>query len=197
MKLLFLSLLFLTSLKAEMTTFLLIRHGETEANRTGITSGWSDVRLSEEGRMQAAKLADTLFETHPDIAAIYSSDLTRAYDTAKPTADYLELPITRRFALREMNFGDGEGCSKEERERYLSLWKSWDEPIYPNGETYNELIARVRGELAAIAKEHPGQKVAIFSHGRAIQAVIASASGYIDFPIIGNCQILTFVLTVE
>lgn len=190
---LILSTLFLSAFASEETTLLLIRHGETQANVEGITVGWTDVPLNGRGMMQAMDLAEILFKKHPDIAAIYSSDLSRAYRTAEPIATLLEIPIIQRFHLREIYCGDGEGCSQKERERWLSRWNhNWDQPIYPNGEIYLDLIRRMKSELLAIAKLHPGEKVAVFTHGRSIHAITASVLGHTKFPIPENCQVVVF-----
>jgi len=185
----------MTSFVSAETTFLLIRHGETNANLKGITAGWTDVPLNEQGLQQAANLANQLWKRHSDIAVIYSSDLSRAYATAKATASLFQLPIVQDSDLREMYCGEGEGYSQENREECLQCWKSWDQPIYPKGETYSALIERVKRALCDIAQKHPGQKVAIFTHGRSMHAIAASLSGRTDFPLPKNCQV--FLITKE
>ena len=90
-----------------MTEIIIIRHGETEWNKTGRFQGHSDVPLSEEGRAQAEALGKNLVVDHVD--AIYASDLTRAMETAAPLAERFGLPVIPDPQLRELNFGAWEG----------------------------------------------------------------------------------------
>ena len=95
-----------------MLRIFLIRHGETEWNKSGKFQGHSDVKLSPEGIHQAKLLAQHAPFQHVD--AIYSSDLSRAFDTAKILAvKFNVLPVKTTPELRETNFGEWEG-------RYIS-----------------------------------------------------------------------------
>ena len=90
-----------------MTEIIIIRHGETEWNKTGRFQGHSDIALSQEGRAQAAALGRNL--AVDDVDAIYASDLTRAMETAAPLAKRFGLEVIPDAALRELNFGAWEG----------------------------------------------------------------------------------------
>jgi len=90
-----------------MTEIIIIRHGETEWNKTGRFQGHSDIALSQEGRAQAAALGRNL--AGDDVDAIYASDLTRAMETAAPLAKRFGLEVIPDAALRELNFGAWEG----------------------------------------------------------------------------------------
>jgi broad specificity phosphatase PhoE len=97
-----------------MTRLYLIRHGETEWNRENRTQGCSkDQPLSEKGLAQAKAVAER-FRNNP-IDVIYSSDLIRAYCTAKEISNIIGSPIKRTEILREMNFGCCEGVIKGNR----------------------------------------------------------------------------------
>ena len=86
-----------------MTEIIIIRHGETEWNKTGRFQGQSDVPLSPEGHAQAALLGRHLDVDHAD--AFYASDLIRTMETAAPLAARLGLTVVPDSALRELHFG--------------------------------------------------------------------------------------------
>ncbi len=90
-----------------MTKFIIVRHGQSEANLQGIYAAHLNTPLSALGRAQAERLGEYLKETPID--AIYSSDLQRAHDTAAPTAQNHGLTIIDRKELREIFAGEWEG----------------------------------------------------------------------------------------
>ena len=162
------------------TTIYLIRHGETEANRNRIMQGWMDTKLSETGIRQAAALSDRLADTA--LHALYSSDLTRAVMTAEAIAASHTLPLRTDARLREIDTGAWTGCSwreiaEKDRERtdlFLSLSPEW---CAPGGESFEDIRTRMRGALTEIAAQHPGQSVAVVSHGAAIRQALAMYRG--------------------
>src|ERR1044071_3382976 len=77
---------------SEETILILIRHGQTDWNAENRVQGQANSPLNELGRLQAKELSEKLVFEHSDISAVYSSDLDRAYDTAKETADRFNLP---------------------------------------------------------------------------------------------------------
>ena len=99
-----------------MTTFILVRHGESMANKTKSYAGQIDIPLSEEGFLQAEAVSRYIEENFK-VDAVYSSDLSRAYDTIKPFADKCKLAIEKRMELREVNVGLLQGMSFEEVEK--------------------------------------------------------------------------------
>jgi len=118
----------------------LVRHGKDEE---GVRGGWSSQPLTEEGCAQAQKLAEGI--DFP-VDAIYSSDLPRAMQTAKPVAEKLGLPITKRPEFRETNNGELAGMKNElALERYPGLfWNTLDwEECYPGGESPREFYERI------------------------------------------------------
>src|SRR5262249_32105907 len=95
-----------------MTSFVVIRHGETEWNVANRVQGHGDSRLTAAGRAQARSLAQRLASEHFDL--LVCSDLGRALETARPLAEATGHAIQRDARLRERNFGEGEGLSYEE-----------------------------------------------------------------------------------
>ena len=119
------------------------------------------------------------------IVAIYSSDLARARETAAPLAEALCLPLRATPLLREVSFGAWEGLSVSEVEaRWPDQYMAWrhDSVSYrpPEGERLEELQQRSMAAVAAILTAHPGEKVAVFSHGGAVKAILC---GLMTFPL--------------
>ena len=159
------------------TRILLARHGETEWNRLGRWQGHADPPLNDVGRSQAAALAVQL--EGDGIAAVYSSDLRRASETARIVADRLELDVTEDRALREIDVGAWSGLTRDEvRERYPDGFARWlAGEIGHDGETREELAERVVGAVERIAASHHGQHVLVVTHGGAIRALRRHAAG--------------------
>ncbi|QYR19889.1 histidine phosphatase family protein [Paenibacillus sp. sptzw28] len=141
----------------------LIRHGKTEWNRLGKIQGQTDIPLNAEGRKQAEALAQRLSREELRWDAVISSDLSRAYETARIIAETLSIPLlpgdTR---LRERYFGDIEGTTEEER---LAKWGT-DWRRSESGQESDESV-RARGlsfvEEAASAR--PGCNLLVVTHG--------------------------------
>ncbi len=192
----------------EQTLLLLIRHGETDWNTQQLYLGRTNIPLNDTGIEQAKKLADYLIQGHPDILAIYSSNLDRASATALYTGQKFDLHIFQTPQLREIDFGVAEGLPVEEidilyREEHTNLLtvypnreERWKFPIFPGAESYHDLLSRVRNELQFIAESHPGGKIAVFVHGRIIRTLISESLNYPDlFPALPNCAIAHFLFS--
>lgn len=157
------------------TTLLFIRHGQSMANVSGVFAGHLDVPLSELGRKQAEELKEYLLSKYK-IDAIYSSDLSRAYETALPIAMALGLSIQKDSALREIDGGKWEGLSQEEiAARYPRDHAVWRNDIglarCTGGESMQEVQRRGIAEAARIAKRHPGQTVLLATHAGFLRAM--------------------------
>ena len=96
-----------------MTTFLMIRHGESEANRGRVFAGHMDAALQDRGLEQAKRTAEYIVRTYC-VDAVYASDLRRAYDTGKCVAELLGLPVIADRDLREIDAGEWEGVKFDE-----------------------------------------------------------------------------------
>jgi broad specificity phosphatase PhoE len=161
-----------------MTRFCLVRHGQTDWNLLGRYQGQSDVPLNQTGRAQAVVLSRQLQDQ--SIAAVYSSDLERARETAEILASVLLLPVIIEPRLREINLGEWEGqLVSAIQTRYADLWQQRTlDPAgvrYPGGETVGQVAKRVYTALDDISRVHPIANVLIASHGLALATVICKA----------------------
>ncbi len=165
------------------TTLVLARHGETDWNRDRRVQGHSDIPLNNAGRAQAEELAKQI--EHECFDAVYASDLARARETAEIAAARADLPVRELTDLRERHFGTWEGLTDEViRSRFP---ESRSGP-WGDGETIEEMSARVVAVLRAIAAEHRGGTVLVTTHGGPIRAALR-ASGVEPTEPIENCHV--------
>ena len=167
-----------------MTTFLLVRHGETDWNFERRVQGHADRPLNDTGRAQALALADEL-ETEP-IDVVYSSDLVRAHETARIVAERKGLEVTALRDLREKHFGTWEGLTDRE---VLARFPDARRGHWGDAETAEEVAARVLGALRRIADAHPHGRVLVVSHGGPLRAVLHHC-GADGKGAIGNCHVV-------
>lgn len=168
-----------------MTKLYLIRHGQTLWNKTSKYQGHSDIALSDDGIAQAKKLGHYFFEKGIKLQAVYASDLSRAYDTAKLIAEPYNLPISLNSELREMNFGVWEGLTfKEIKNKYADLAEIWltapETLEVPMGESFAKVKERAINTLYGILKNHANENIAVVSHGGTLRTIICSL---LDMPL--------------
>lgn len=164
-----------------MTQIYLARHGETEWNAVRRVQGWTDIPLSAQGVAQAQALGDRLGRV--PITAVYSSDLERAMETARPSAERHGLTVIPLEELREKRFGDWEGLTQTELERdYAELWHRYHNErdlnaLVPNGETWPQVLSRMASALMMILRDHPGPEdaVLVVGHGGSGRVIILQA----------------------
>lgn len=113
-------------------------HSTSEDNELGVVSGWADSALSAVGRQQALRLGER--RSHDTIAAVFSSDLRRAVETATIAFDSTSAPVFLDWRLRECDFGDHAGIAVAELR--LGRQQHIDEP-YPGGESWRQAVERV------------------------------------------------------
>jgi broad specificity phosphatase PhoE len=145
----------------------------TDAVGHKITGRLPGVHLNQVGRQQALGLPDRLKSFN--IAAIYSSPLERAMQTAEPVAASLSIPVRKSEALSEFDFGEWSGMALSELQQ-RDDWKMFNlfrsSTRAPGGELMTEVQTRVVTELDRLGREHDGNTVALFSHADAIKAVL-------------------------
>jgi broad specificity phosphatase PhoE len=187
-----------------VTTILLARHGETDWNREGRFQGHADPLLNETGRAQAAELAAELNDV--ELAAIYSSPLRRALETAGVVAAEHRLEPIPIEALREVDVGSWQGLTRTEIEaqfpEQFARWLDYDQG-WQDGETYEEMGRRAVAALLELAAAHEGERILAVTHGGPIRAAFAFANGtsHADArrlgPTIGNVFLAEFAVEGE
>jgi broad specificity phosphatase PhoE len=161
------------------THVLLVRHGETEANRSGVWQGRTDGSMTDEGNRQAGLVAGAL----PPLTGIYASSLSRARLTAAAIGRIQGIEPVVRDDLVEIAMGAWEGLTPEEiQQRHPDEWRTLieehaDLPRGGDGETFAAVADRMAGAVATIAAEHDDGPVAIVSHGGAIRAYVSGLVG--------------------
>lgn len=159
-----------------MTIFYLIRHGETDWNVEGRWQGHTDIPLNANGREQARRLAERLRDDRARFDAIYSSDLARAFETARQLGEALGLPVRQLPALREIDIGSWGGLTSAEiraqdSETLRRIERGEDLPR-GGGERISDLRRRVVAQLERLTQAHPGQTLALVSHGGVVRALL-------------------------
>lgn len=163
----------------QATRVIAVRHGETDWNRNGRVQGQLDVPLNATGHWQVHRLALALADER--IAAIYSSDLARAQQTAMAVARGTGAAIECDAGLRERGFGVFEGMRYAEvGERWPELNERWRrrDPTFgaPGGETLTALFERSIAAVSKLALRHPGQTIAVVSHGGVMDCLYRAAA---------------------
>lgn len=161
------------------TRIVAIRHGETDWNVGARIQGHTDIALNDTGRWQARQVARSLVDE--PFAAVYSSDLTRAAATAAALAEAIGLPVRTHTGLRERAFGAFEGRSFAEIERdwpeQAMRWRQRDPRFGPEGgEALADFFERCVGTVLALADRHPGEQIAIVSHGGVLDCLYRAAA---------------------
>lgn len=163
------------------TRLLLVRHGATTLSAEDRFAGATDIPLSDEGRAQAAALAERLRDD--PIAAIYCSPMRRTLETASIIAEPHKLTPVSRPALREIDHGHWEGLTRQEVEsRFKEEYARWEEDPFSSapsgGECGVDVMARALPVIRAIVEAHQGQRVAVVSHKATIRLIISSLLGF-------------------
>ncbi len=149
------------------TRFILIRHGETDWNKEERFRGRSDIALNATGLEQARQVARRFADAK--IAAVYSSPLPRALETAAPLAADHHLEIEPSADLLDIDFGGWEGLSREEAQaKYPDLHDLWlkapGRVKFPGGESVRQVRNRVENLLRGLSEDHLGETVALVPH---------------------------------
>ena len=168
------------AIRVSETTLIVIRHGETEWNRDRRMQGTTDTHLSSLGRAQAQALGRRLATQR--FSALYSSDLSRARDTARAIAEHTRREVVVDARLQERRFGIFEGLTAgeimsrypEEHARFASRDQDYE---VPGGESARSFTERCLGCLSEIAGRHPGEVVVVVSHGLVLDALYRAAHG--------------------
>ncbi len=157
------------------TKLYLIRHGETEQNKTGVLMGSTDTPLNEQGRLQAASLRERINALEVD--SIFASPLSRAVETATLVFGE-QARIVTDTSLQEYHFGEWEGMHFSDiSKQYPEVWRmwltDWEQTRIPGAEPFAAFKVRVISMVEEIVRNHPGQRVAVVSHGGCIRSILA------------------------
>lgn len=159
----------------------LTRHGQTEWNLEGKMQGSAESKLTQRGIDEAKKLSDSLQDIIFD--SIYASPLDRAYETAKYIRRDRDIEIQQLQCLKEMSFGVWEGMLNSEfennyREEYDKFWNKPHLFEPNNGESFQEIIHRVRACLHGIIENEKGENILIVTHTIIIKAIYSIIKNY-------------------
>ena len=191
----------------ETTRVLLIRHGQSEGNAAGRFGGHTATPLSTRGRRQAEATAEAL--SAENITAIYSSDLSRAVETAMPLARLTGLDVEQSNAFRERGVGVMEGLTFEEAAaqhpaQYAALLRRDFDHVLLGGESYRQMLERASRQLDLAIEQHKGGRIALFSHTGTICILALHLMGALDAPELrpvwiatANCGIARFELRTD
>jgi broad specificity phosphatase PhoE len=174
---------------------ILVRHGETEANRTGCFAESEEIPLTEEGRRQARDAARRLAAgALPH--RLFSSAFARARETGQIIARELRLEMEILEGIHERDFGSLKGHPYHRMGEMMAadpscdltriwLWKP------EGGESLDEVRLRAVAVLEDVRRRHADQDVVLVCHGAVIQALTAHMSGdWAKAKVPGNCEML-------
>lgn len=151
-----------------MTTFLLVRHGQTAWNREERFRGQTDLPLDDWG-IQQADLVGQRIASQLEPAAIYASSLQRTLQTAAVIARACGLHTTIHDGLLDIDYGAFAGLTPEEAARdYPDVARAWRRAphmaLFPDGESLADVRDRAEAALEEIAANHPDQTVVLVTH---------------------------------
>jgi len=163
----------------EPTRVIAVRHGETAWNVDTRIQGQLDIALNDTGLWQASRVGHALREE--PIAAIYASDLSRAWQTAQAIARPHDIEVAAEIGLRERGFGRFEGMTFADIDAQMPaqarLWRTRDPEFTPEGgESLLTFRERVTRTAAALAGRHPGEQVVLVAHGGVMDVLYREAT---------------------
>ncbi len=166
-----------------MAKITLVRHGESLWNGERRIQGTQDPPLSARGLRQTDRLVARLAVEHPGrLAAVYTSPLRRAAETAERLAAQLRLPVVREPDLREMSLGKWEGLTVQEiQTAFPGSYERWlEDPAAcpaPGGEGLPDFARRTARALTRMQEAHPGSDLLVVTHGGVVKALLCLVLG--------------------
>jgi broad specificity phosphatase PhoE len=163
-----------------MTSIYLVRHGQTAWNKEEIFRGRTDVPLDETGLKQA-ELAGQYFKGM-EIHGIYSSPLSRAWQTAQKIAQFQNLKVEPLEGILDMSFGNWEGHAHQEiRKMDGKTYRQWVESPHlvklPGGESLDDVRGRAMGTLEKVIRKHQRETLILVSHRVVCKVLICAILG--------------------
>jgi broad specificity phosphatase PhoE len=163
---------------------ILVRHGETDANRQGVLMGsMGGPSLNSTGRGQAAEIGEAL-KAEP-VVQLYTSPAWRAKETAEIISQVTAAPFSEVYDLREIDVGRLEGLTQPEvRENFGAHSLEWEkDPAsarHPGGETMEELQGRAWNVVQGLSAKHAGETIVVVSH---LFTILAVMTRLLDMPL--------------
>ncbi len=158
---------------------MLVRHGETDWNVAGRYQGQADVPLNAVGQRQAVQLGAALADE--PVAALYTSDLPRTFQTATKIASHHDVALQTDARLREPHYGQFQGLTYAQMqaldEAAFHAWYPYRQQPPPGGEPVTQVVGRINGFLADVQQRHPHQTVIAVSHGELLQTLLCVCLG--------------------
>ena len=164
-----------------MSKLIILRHGESEWNKLNLFTGWEDVNLTDQGKIEAKLAAFAIQNLKVDVNHAYTSALKRASKTLEIVLNVLkkDIPIISDQALNERNYGSLTGMNKDEArnkwgDEQVKLWRRSYDIAPENGEslkdTCNRTIPYFKKNI--LPKLHDGGNVIITAHGNSLRSII-------------------------
>ena len=164
-----------------MSKLIILRHGESEWNKLNLFTGWEDVNLTDQGKIEAKLAAFAIQNLKVDVNHAYTSALKRASKTLEIVLNVLkkDIPIISDKALNERNYGSLTGMNKDEArnkwgDEQVKLWRRSYDIAPENGEslkdTCNRTIPYFKKNI--LPKLHDGGNVIITAHGNSLRSII-------------------------
>lgn len=157
-----------------MPTLFLVRHGETDWNRSGQIMGEQPVPLNRNGEAQANRLAS--FLKSRSIRVVYSSPVARALQTAEILASVLQVPITADRGLTEISVGEWEGRFWKDLTDDFARQQFYTSPEVarpPGGETLREVQARAVAAVERACTREGADRLLFVSHADVVRTILA------------------------
>jgi probable phosphoglycerate mutase len=162
-----------------ITTVVLVRHGQTGTTGQVLPGRTPGLHLADEGRAQADGAA-SLIADGPEVAAIYTSPLERARETAAPIAKVLGQRAIVDKGLLECDFGEWTGeklATLMKKPEWATVQRAPSTFRFPGGESFTEMQTRIVGTLDRLRARHEGGTIVCVSHADPIKAAVAQAVG--------------------
>ena len=163
-----------------MAFLVLVRHGQSQWNLENRFTGWIDIPLTDEGRLEARKGAEKI-KGIPFVKA-YTSVLKRAQETLDIVLEVVGqkgIPVEKDQALNERHYGELQGLNKDEMkkkfgEEQVQLWRRSYEVAPPGGESLKDTAARTLPYFKEkiLPEVWAGQNILVSAHGNSLRAIV-------------------------
>lgn len=167
-----------------MLNLYIIRHGQTDWNVQRRLQGHTDIPLNDHGRKQAQALKEVLAPL--SLEAFFSSDLSRAYETAALARAHSDIPIFQDAGLRESSLGEAEGLFFDDLHlrfpdaytRWLTTGKANSDFAFPGGESKLQHRERLEKTMRSLFETHAYSRIALVTHGGAMRRILEMCDNF-------------------